>query len=215
MRLGRRMGGLLVLGLLLVPAGAQAQAGTPGFSCRASAVRAPLIGEPAVANNPYTPCKTDAKSVNNSVQSPGLLGVYVLDARTSTEGWSNYLGQPTPGGGAWASVAYAVINLPGLAIKVWGVSSNAGRKCLAPGFTDIGGSSVIAALSINGRFIPVAAPGLAIPLGIGTLYLNYATKNATDVTTRALWLDLAGDANDIVLAEARAGATGNPCAVAR
>jgi hypothetical protein len=209
-RMGRLVGGLIALGLLVMPAAATAVS-QGSFSCRASAIRGPVVGEPAVANAPYSFCRPQESSVDGTVNVPGILRAYVLDARTETLAeYPEGSGKIVPGGSARASVAYAVIGLPGAAIKAWGLSSTAGRKCISFGTADIGGSSVIAGLMLNGRWLPVSAP-LSIPLGIGTLHINWSQIADGHVTTRALWLDLAGDANDLVLAEARGGMDGFPC----
>jgi hypothetical protein len=46
---------------------------------------------------------------------------------------------------------------------------------------------------------------MAIPLGIGTLYLNQTVVTGQVVTQRALFLDLPGTANDVVAAESSSG----------
>ena len=207
-RLG--LSGILVVAIAAVaPAVASAQ--TLTNSCRASAVRGPVIGEPVVANPQYTPCTTDQDSIpKGGVVVPGLAGVYVLDARTGS-GVNPLTGEPQAHGWAWASVAYANVTLPGLNIKAWALTSTAGSKCLGPSNPDLGGYSAIGVLAINGVVIPVSAPNTAIPIPlIGTLWINYGTNNGSEVVTRAIWLDRPGDADDVVVSEARA-TKGAPC----
>ncbi len=203
-------GVLVVVIAAVAPAVASAQ--TLTNSCRASAVRGPTIGEPVVANPQYTPCATDQNSVpRGGIIVPGLAGVYVLDARTGS-GVNPLTDEPQAHGWAWASVAYAVVTLPGLTVKAWALSSTAGSKCLGPSNPDLGGYSSIAAVAVNNTFIPVSAPNTAIPIPlIGTLWINYGLNDGNQALTRAIWLDRpGGDANDIVVAEAKA-TRGAPC----
>jgi hypothetical protein len=203
------MGVAVAMAVCVAPAAAQAA--NPTFACRASALKAPLLGQPVVANNPYNPCKSESKSLTGRVEVPGLLVAYGLQAVTVDSG-INPDGRPTLGGAAVASVAYAAVNvLNAVKIEAYALSSTAGRKCLSPlAPPDLGGFSAIAHLRINGRPLPVSIP-LKIPLGIVTIYVNYGIKTGTEVLTRALWVDFAGDANDIILGEARGGGTNSLC----
>lgn len=212
-RTRKGVGALLMCAALLAPAAAQAADPVGVFGCRASALKAPLIGEPKVANPSYVPCRDDNQSLTGKVEIPNVLVAYGLQA-TTEDGAINPDGSPTAGGSAAASVAYAAINVLNLVkLQIYGVSSTAGRKCLNPlQPPDIGGSSAIAHITLNGKALPVSIP-LRIPLIIGTLYTNYGIKTGSEVLTRAVWLDLAGDANDIILAEARGGATGPLCGI--
>lgn len=215
LRRARRVTGLALLGVLAVPALGQAQTTEGDFSCRASALRAPIIGEPWVANPQYTPCATDQDSVpSGGIVVPGLAKVYILDARTGS-GVNPITGDAQPRHNwAWASVAYADITVGTMRIRVWGLSSTAGSQCLPNGTQDLGGSSTIVTLAINNTVIPVFLPNrqIPLPLGLGTLHINYGQKTDREVVTRAVWLDFAnGDANDIVISEARAARPGPTC----
>ena len=205
----RWIGGLLASAMLMTPAAAQAQ---DNWSCRASALKAPILGEPWVANPGYTNCTEDQAGVpQNGVTVPGLAKVYIFNAQTGTDS-NPFTDDTTRGAYAIASVAYAQVTLPGFNIKVWTIESHAGSKCTGFEQSDLGGYSTIAAVSINNTFIPVAAPNNSIPLlGLGTLHLNYGQKTENEVITRAVWLDLAGDDNDVIISEARAGRTPGNC----
>jgi hypothetical protein len=197
------LGALVATAVVFVPV---AQAAEPVFACRATALRAPILGEQQVANPGYVPCQNASKSATGEVKVPGLLSAFGLQAVTSTTS-TTPSGAIVAAGGAVANVAYAAINvLNVIKLQVYGVSSTAGRKCLtnlAP--PDIGGSSAIAAINLNGKILPVSIP-LKIPLGIVTIYVNYGVKTANEVLTRAVWVDFPGTANDIVISEARGGA---------
>ena len=218
---GRTLLGALLLAATVVPAAAaQAQEPAPGtFSCRASAIKAPILGEPFIANDQYTPCRDSHKALLSGVgigsdkANELTVRASVLTATTEEDPVASETGEVVRGGAASASVAHAYVNAFNLIkLNVFGISSTAGRKCLPNGSSDpdIGGSSAIAHITLNGRPLPVSIP-LRIPLLIGTLYTNYAQKSNGEVLTRAVWLDLAGDRNDVILGEARGRADGVDC----
>ena len=208
------VGGLLAA-VLLAPSTALAQEGS--FQCRASAIRAPVIGEPQVANDQYSPCVGERTGVINNAGFSNQGGLTVLASVLAAESFDTLplpSGEPTPAGAGWASVAEVTINaFDAIRIQAYGISANGGRKCLN-GQPDTGGFSAIAYLNINGTAIPIGTNPVTIPLGgLGTLHLNQRQINDGQVLTRALFLDRpGGDTDDIVIAEARGGSTGgNPC----
>lgn len=63
------------------------------------------------------------------------------------------------------------------------------------------------------RPVSVLTQPVNIPIaGVGTLHLNWEQRTSTEIVRRAVYLELAHNpAHPIVVGEARAGFTGNPC----
>lgn len=178
------------------------------FSCRASAIRVSgliLVGtlEPFVANDQVVPCESD----NDSLLSPGI-GVGPVSAAAVEA-----ITAAGPNGvGAFARVVGASVGIgPGIGAEV--LRANASVTCVN-GNPVLGSDSKVARLII-GNSTPVdikAHQHIVIPL-VGTLHLNHTSTTPNSVTRRALWLATPSAAlPDVVIAEAHADYTGNPCA---
>jgi streptogramin lyase len=187
------------------------------FSCRASAVRTPVLGEPIVSNGPYTPCADASRTLlrlgTGFLQTPSIR-LEALD--TSTDQTPDDLSSQPPADGdratAGASLERATISVLGVvSIAAEGLVTTAEARCEG-GAIETSGTARAASVVVNGVRIDVSRP-VTIPLLIGALHLNQVDRQDGEVVSRALFLDLPGSALDVVLAESRAGADGNPCAV--
>ncbi len=191
------------------------------FSCRASALRVTGLvnAEPTVANPPNSPCADDAKTQVSATVTSGSVNVTSRTLNASTDQTPNLL-EPTPPAATDNAVATASLEratataLSLVNISATGVQAQARVQCtaaagggLVPAFTS---SSTIASLTINGIPLNPNATGVInLPAGLGTIELNQTTTTATSVTRRAVRIMLLGQ--EIVLGEARANFSGNPC----
>jgi hypothetical protein len=177
------------------------------FSCRASAIRVSgliLIGtiEPFVANAPVIPCKAE----NDSLLSPvtvGPVSAAAVEAVTAVI--------PGFGAGSFARVVGANVGVgPGIFAEV--LRANASVTC-SGGSPVLGSESQVTRLIIGSAVVAVP-PGhfhITIP-GVGTLHLNETITGPNSVVRRALWLATPSALlPDVVIAEAHADYTGNPC----
>ena len=187
------------------------------FTCRASALRAPLVGEPRLGNVPNDPCRDEAHSLATVYRGELLGGASVrasaLEARTDQTPDDLASSPPSDGDSAraTATVARASVVVAGISLDADAVSSSASARC-SDGSVARSGSTSIAKLRLNGAVVDARDP-VSIPLGIGTLHLNQVSHEDGEVVARAVHLDLSGTANDVVIGESRAGAVGNPCVV--
>lgn len=195
--------------LALQPTMAVAQDGS--FSCRASAARAiiatPLPGltlEPFVANAPDAPCVTDSAEV----LSPTTVGP--VTAAAVYAGTQLTAGKDARSQAAVASAAVAAA--PAVAIAAEVLNAAARYECVN-GQPRSSSSSQVVGLTINGTAVNVPDGPLTIDLGpVGVLHLNQTVSEPNRVTQRAFYLDTA--LLDVVIAEAIADISGNPCAQA-
>ena len=200
-------------GLLVAATSTPASAATPGFSCRGSALRTsgfafpPANQEPVVANDANAPCATESDELLDFAV-PDVASAQTLNA--STDGATR---------SAAASVEEAALLGSITAISLAAEASTPG--CQPGVFTQPvpTGSSTVARVQIGAGepMLNVDDP-VVIPLGpggaAGTLYLNRQTvvtvDDTTTLTQQALFLD--SPLGDVVLGEAKANVTGNPCA---
>jgi hypothetical protein len=183
------------------------------FTCTATAFN--LSGP--VANPANLPCRDDARSLAAGGVNLGLLSIRVSTLTAATGQQPDDLTAPPADGDdatGRAGLSSARISALGLvSIEVGMISSTAEARCVAgPGglVPRLTGSSSVAALKVNGVTIPVGSGPLRIPLLIGTLELNTTVTTASSVTQRAFALtSLFGS---VIIGEARAGLSGNPCA---
>lgn len=192
------------------------RAGT--FACRASGLRLVLI-EPNVANNPYDPCKDGAITTLGVNLTSGVVnvksGTLVLTTDQTPDNLNATPPATTDKATAVSTVESANITALGLVgIKATVLRSEAKAQCvavpggLAPKLTS---SSTIANLVINGSTVNTTGSALIqLPLGLGSVAVNRTVTTATSITQQALRVQILGI--EVVVAEAKAGFTGNPCA---
>ncbi len=190
------------------------------FSCRASALRVTgvLTTEPAVANPANSPCADANTTVLNASPSAGSVSVSAQTLSARTDQTPDNLEPSAPAATdnavAVAGVQKATVSaLLLINISVNAVEAQAKVQCTASGgglVPTFSTSSSIGSIVINGIPLNPNATGVInLPAGLGTIELNQTTTTATSVTRRAVRIMLLGQ--EIVLGEARANFSGNPC----
>ncbi len=192
------------------------------FSCRASALRAdvnqPLdlpVVEPTVANPENAPCRPDFDSIIEPT-TVGPVMVNLAVART-TQTPADLGSAPAAEGDnatSAAGVTKPVITLGALVISADVLSARASYTCRAGQPVPMG-SSVVENLVVGGQAItlpPNNAP-FTLDLGpLGSLSLNQTVQEPNRITQRAFFLTT--PLGEVVIAEAIADFTGNPCKAA-
>lgn len=191
------------------------------FSCRATGLRTTgALGTTAlaVANAPDAPCVDDAKTLLNANPSLGIVSVGARTLNAATDQTPNDLEAALAAAGdngvATASVeSVGVSTLITSVIQATLVSSTAKVECVAgPGglTPTLTSSSSIGSLRILGANVNVnGSTTITLPLGLGSIDVNRVVTTPTSITRQALRINILG--NEIVVAEARADFTGNPC----
>lgn len=190
------------------------------FSCRASALRLGST-EPVVANAANSPCKDESKSVatvNVGTSGPLSTSATASVVAASTDQTPDDLESAPPStsdnGTAVATVDRTKIVIAGVTVEATVLRSQAKVACAAaPGgglAPVLSGSSTIASLKVNGLTVNTAGSSTISMLGI-TIQLNGTTTTATSLTQTALRVS-APLVPAVVVAEARANFSGNPCA---
>lgn len=181
------------------------------FTCRATALRG--AGEEHVIAGSTTDC-IDQKAIGAS-QLVVVAGADAPVASTSVAPDDVRGTDPAAGDGASAtsSIARAWINAGG-DVVLDGLVAQARMACVASddGLAAVAtASSSVASLQIGSMPpIPIGDAAMSIPLGDGAvLHLNHEIATGGTITRRAAWME--SPAGDVVLAEATAGVTGNPC----
>ncbi len=208
---------------------ALAAAGAPradgsNFSCRASALRVnfrnatPPTVEPVVANGADAPCLRNSAAIVNRT-AVGPLTVDLADASTNQTPTDLSTAPATNGDNARAdaSVTNPVFEVPGLRVTATVLSASASYTC-QNGQAIPAGNSTVANLTINGQAItlpPNNAPFKQDVGPVGTVLANQTVQANGRITQRALEIRVPNDGSviDVVLGEATADITGNPCAV--
>ncbi|MGH9267213.1 MAG: Calx-beta domain-containing protein [Acidimicrobiales bacterium] len=190
------------------------------FSCRATALRL-LASERAVANPANLPCADDDAALASATLSSGLVSVSALTLSASTDQTPDDLESTDPAIGdnavAEAGVEQATVrvgsfltlaNITARAVRAEAtVECVAGPSGLVPALS---GSSTIASLTINGVAVNVNGTATVnLPLGLGTVSVNRTVTTATSLTRQAIVISVLGI--EVVIGEARANFTGNPC----
>jgi len=222
-RFRRSLLGLVVAGAtvaLALPAAASAAPVNSGFSCRASAARVALTGlpviEPFVANKADVPCRADTANV----LTPTTIGPLMVNAvNVMTSQTPGQLGSATLPDGSNAAASSSVTNpaltLGALMVRADVLTASAAFTCKA-GSPVASSAGQVVGLTVNGQAITVP-PGdnVTIPLGpLGTLVLNQVdTSQPGRIIRRAVALQT--PAGSVVISEAIADITGNPCAAAQ
>lgn len=214
------------LSLLLLAAASPAHASAASFSCRASAERISVPGvlssEPIVANSGDSPCQTDGpnSAANFTAPSNSTLSLTTDALSASTKSTNN-------SASATADVAMPNLGLlnsdpvlgNSLTLSANTLSATASYTCV-DGQPTAGGGSTVEDLTTGGSLgistdlsSPSATETIALPGGLGTLYINQTVQTATSITHRAIYLKLASGAT-IAIGEAVADISGNPCSSA-
>jgi hypothetical protein len=185
----------------------------PASTCRASLARITLGGqvlaEPFIANDPGAPC---------TAENSDLIGDFDLDP-LPVSGLLLYTRTNTASPQAETGVADLTIALgelipgaPTLGVQV--LTSEAGVAC-NNGTPSSSGHSRVVGLSVDGEDQLVIPPDDAyteIPVDpLINVKLNEQVRDGNTVTQRALHINALAGNVDIVVAEAIAGYTGNPC----
>jgi hypothetical protein len=181
------------------------------FSCRASALRIIGLLEPVVANPPEAPCQDDAATILHvDLGSSGQLTT-VNAPNASTDQTPNDLLSSAPAVGdnatAHADLETATV---GTGISVTSLVADARAECTSSGTPTLSSSSKVVGLTVNGQAYNVLTEPVTIPLLLATLRINDTTNAPGRITRRAIWLDSAL-LPDVILGEAIADYSGNPC----
>jgi hypothetical protein len=188
-----------------------------GFACRAVGLH--LLGDIAVSNGGYNPCRDDSAAPLNVPLGSGTIrvGANVINSSTNQTPDDLINTSPAVGDRAEADAHAAIVSLllGATSVKADVVDSHAEARCSSPlgGTPVLSGSSVITNLTVNGSPVVVGTGEVKINLLLGVLHINSTTKTATSVTQRGIWFEstLLGSGLDVVVSEARAGFNGNPC----
>jgi hypothetical protein len=188
------------------------------FTCRAAGLR--LLGaELAVSNGPNSPCRDASAAPLNVPLGLGTIRVGANLISSSTNQTPDDLVNTSPAAGdrseADAKTAVVTLLAGATSVKASVVTSHAEARCTASvgGALVLSGSSVVTSLTVNGAPVAIGTSEVKINVLLGVLHINSTVKTATGVTQRGIWFEstLLGSALDVVVAEAKAGFTGNPC----
>jgi hypothetical protein len=232
---------IVLAGLVLGPATAQATTVPPVWQCRASALWASIAGnnrvEPILANgNPNTAggasadrpqCASAEAGLGNLPTPlglpPDLLSAQTASATTAiTPDLGNAIDQKLVSSG---KIEDLTLQLPpggsGLVLKVGLAQAQATASC-AGGMPKLDGSSLVTNLSVNGQggsldqVIQQLSDGLQ-PLGmLISIKANEQVRDAGSLTQRALHISIINQASqapvlELVLGEAKVAANGDVC----
>jgi Calx-beta domain-containing protein len=187
------------------------------FTCRATAVRLGTV-ELGVANAPADPCADDDGSAGNAVLRFRLVVVASNTLTVTTDQTPDDLESAPPAvgdrGTADARAELVTVRMAGLTLVARVVRATATVECVAgpdgPAPRAVG-SSTVGSLTLNGVPVDVSGSGsISLPLGLGSIELNQTMPAESGVTQQAVRLSLLG--TDVVIGEAVAGFSGNPCA---
>jgi hypothetical protein len=192
-----------------VAAPASAASGTH-FTCRASASRVELGSgssaqtiEPAVANSKNDPCASDHAQVGSSPS--GASSLLTADVESATTTSQTGLG----------SSSSFVTNPVAAGLSADHASASASYTCSNGAPKPVASSDVVNLRDGNGQ--PITSSGsVSLPAGgVADVELNRTIKTATSVTQRAEDITIISGPNagaHIVVGEAIAGISGDPCA---
>ena len=182
------------------------------FSCRAAALRLTGLLETVVANGPDVPCRDASAALVSAKGGSGSILTTLTAPTASTDQTPNDLASQAPAVGdsamAHADTAAALVSL---GVSATATVADAAATCRSTGTPALTTSGKVVGLRVNGRSYGTLTDPVTIPLLLATLRVN-ATVNASGrITRRAVWLDNA-ILPDVVIGEASAGHSGNPCA---
>jgi hypothetical protein len=181
------------------------------FSCRASALRLTGLLEPVVANPPNAPCRDDSATLLQIGQSGSgvSVGLKAVNARTDQTPDDLLSAAPAVGDRATAHADTADASI-GVGIAATATEADAMARCTGSGVPALTSSGKVVGLVVNGQRYDVLTDPVTIPLVLATLRINATINEPGRITRRAIWLDNA-ILPDVVIGEAIADYSGNPC----
>jgi 6-phosphogluconolactonase len=176
--------------------------------CRATALQ--VFGASAATSNPAeNPCATDtqtASAVNIGLGS-GVLGPL---GRVTVGSATSHTIDAGVTKSAEATASPIIITLPGVTIRLDGVTAQASATLTSCSSAALAGSSQVGTLRVNGLPITLSGGPQSIPLVIGAIHVNQQAATSNAITQRAVFIDLPGTALDVVLGEVVAGVSCGP-----
>jgi hypothetical protein len=163
------------------------------------------------ANPDGKPCQDDYTFVKSGNLGPAIT---LAGATAFTNQDPDDFSAPQPGdfGAAYASLASAFIRIGTVTIAVGAVSSQAAATCTPYNTTKLTSSSQVVGLSINGGPARVVTGYTKINvLGLVVVELNKTTLSFHKRMQQALVVSSALATGKLVVGEATAGYSGNPC----
>jgi hypothetical protein len=181
------------------------------FSCRASALRLTGLLEPVVANPPEAPCRDDSATLLQIGQSGSgvSVGLKAVNARTDQTPDDLLSAAPAVGDRATAHADTADASI-GVGIAATATEADTMARCAGSGVPALTSSGKVVGLVVNGQRYDVLTDPVTIPLVLATLRINATINEPGRITRRAIWLDNA-ILPDVVIGEAIADYSGNPC----
>ena len=207
---------------LSAPSGASIQRGTGvgkildderngAFSCRATGLRLVGLLEVVVANPPDAPCRDMSAALVNVNGGSGGIATTLTAPTARTDQTPNDLAAAAPAVGDRATAHADTANaLVGLGLSATATVADAAATCTGSGAPPLTSSGKVVGLRVNGRSYSVLTEPVTIPLLLATLRINAVTTASGRITRRAIWLDNAL-LPDVIIGEASAGHSGNPC----
>lgn len=181
------------------------------FTCRASALNLLGLLEPVAANRPNDPCRDDSAGLVSALLNVTGLGAAVSVPNAKTDQTPNNLAASAPAVGdkatAHADTTTASVTL---GISATATEADAKAECTSAGNPALSASGKVVGLRVAGQNHSVLTGPVNIPLLLATLRVNHTTTTANSVRRRAIWLDNAL-LPDVIIGEAIAGYSGNPC----
>jgi len=181
------------------------------FSCRATGLRLTGVLELVVGNAPDAPCRDSSAALLTVGGGTGAIATTLTAPTARTDQTPNDLAGSAPAVGdaatAHADTANAVV---GLGLSATATVADASARCTGAGAPVLGSSGKVVGLRVNGRSYGVLTEPVTIPLLLATLRINSTTSASGRIIRRAVWLDNVL-LPDVIISEASAGHTGNPC----
>ena len=182
------------------------------FNCRGAGLRLTGLVELVVANGPDAPCRDASAALVSVNGGTGSILTTLTAPTVRTDQTPNDLASQAPAVGdsakAHADTANAVITL---GVSATATVADAAATCTGTGTPALTTSGKVVGLRANGRSYSTLTDPVTIPLLLATLRVNATVNASGKIIRRAIWLDNA-ILPDVIIGEASAGYTGNPCA---
>ncbi len=181
------------------------------FTCRATGLRLLGLLEVIVANPPGGPCRDMSAALVNLNRGSGAVATTLTAPTARTDQTPNDLAAAAPAVGDKATAHADTANvLVGLGLSATATVADATALCSGSGAPALSSAGKVVGLRVNGRSYSVLTEPVTIPLLLATLRINATTSVSGQITRRAIWLDNVL-LPDVIIGEASAGHSGNPC----